>query len=247
MANLDSILESQDSTLLTKIRIVKAMVFPAVKYHCESWTIKTAECQRTDVFELWCQRRLLRLPLAARRANQSILKEIIPEFSLKGLMLKLKLQYFGHLTWRTDSLVKSLMLGKIEGGRRRGQQRVKWLESITDSMAMNLGKLQELVRDREAWHAIAHGTAKSQTWLSDWTKSKLVEAGMYTMCLWEQGPYQSSQHIDRDFFPFHSYMESIHTIYNMHYILCILYLVYTFYITHYIKSILYTLYIDKIF
>ena len=195
MANLESILKSRDITLPTKVCLIKAMVFPVVVYGCESWTVKKAEHWRIDAFELWCWRRFLRVPWTARTSNQSILKEISPGCSLEGLMLKLKLQYFGHLMWRADSSEKTLMLGGIGGRRRRGRQRMRWLDGITDPMGMSLSKLRELVMDREAWRAVIHGISKRRTRLSNWTELNWTSSHVLLMLLvW--GPHYENHSSD---------------------------------------------------
>ena len=189
MTNLDSILKSRDITLPTKVHLVKAMVFPVVIYGCKSWNMKKAECWRIDAFELWCWRRLLRVPWTAKRSNQSILKEISPGCSLDGLMLKLNLQHFVHLIRKVDSLEKTLMLGGIGGRRKRGQQRMRWLDGITHLMDVSLSELQEMVMDREAWRAVIHGVTKRQIWLSNWTELNWTDSTVQSKC---QSPRHSA-------------------------------------------------------
>ena len=196
ITNLDSILKSRDITLPTKTHLVKAMVFPVVMYRCDSWTIKKAECWRTDSFELWCWRRPMRVPWTSRRSNQSFLKEISPKYSLERLMLKLKLQYFGHLIWKTDSFEKTLMLGKVEVGRRRGWQRMKWLDGITDSLDKNWSKLWELVMGREACHPAFQGVTKSWTQLSGWTELVLTAVADISKWLWCEFLWKLEMHFN---------------------------------------------------
>ena len=199
MTNLGSVLKSRDITLSIKVHLIKATVFPVVMYGCESWTINKAECRKIDAFELWCWRRLLQVPWTAMLSNQSILKELSPGCSLEGLVLKLKLQYLGHQMWRADSLEKTLMLGKIEGRRRRAWQRMRWLDGITDSMDMSLGKLQELVMDREVCCAVVYGVAKSRTRLSNWTELYIIHGILQARILeWVAVPFSRGSSQPRD-------------------------------------------------